>query len=301
MSLPFPSWLEAVLLGLVQGLTEFLPVSSSGHLTIAPYLFGLEPPTLAFGVLLHLATLLAVVGYFRADLWFLTRGVVGAASLSSADHRQARRTVLLLALGSLPAAAAGLVLEEIIGDLFDDPLVAAGFLLVTAGVLWSAERLRRRRSAAVHGPAAADEDPSLDVGRDEQTISFTDATVVGVAQAFAIFPGISRAGATMAAGMVRGLTRTAAARFSFLLSIPVIAGAGVLELSELEAGSFGSYTTVDVVAASLVAGASGYWAIRYLLRLVAADDLTGFARYLVVVGLVTLSGWFWIGPPGATG
>ena len=301
MSLPLPSWLEAVLLGLIQGLTEFLPVSSSGHLTIAPYLFGLEPPTLAFGVLLHLATLLAVIGYFRADLWFLAQGLVGASSLSAADHGRARRTVLLLAVGSVPAAGAGLVLEDVIGDLFDNALVAAAFLLVTAGVLWFAERLRRRRAAAVHGVAAAAQDPSLDVGRDQDTISVADATFVGIAQAFAIFPGISRAGATMATGMVRGLTRTAAARFSFLLSIPVIAGAGVVELSELEVGSFGGYATVDVVAASVAAGASGYWAIRYLLRLVAADDLTGFARYLVVAGLVTLSGWFWIGPPGSAG
>ena len=297
MSLPLPTWLEAVLLGLVQGLTEFLPVSSSGHLTIAPYLFGLEPPTLAFGVLLHLATLLAVVGYFRTDLLFLARGLVGARGLSPADHRLARRTVVLLAVGSVPAAAAGLVLEDLIGDLFENALVAAGFLLVTAGLLWFAERLRRTRAGEVHGAAAAAADPSLDVGRDEQTISVADATLIGVAQAFAIFPGISRAGATMATGMVRGLTRTAAARFSFLLSIPVIAGAGALELTELEVGSFGAYSNADVAVASVVAGCSGYWAIRYLLRLVAADDLTGFSRYLVVAALVTLSGWFWIGPP----
>lgn len=299
MSLDLPSWLEAVLLGLVQGLTEFLPVSSSGHLTIAPYLFGLEQPTLAFGVLLHLATLLAVVSYFWSDLWFLARGLVGARSLDEADHRLARRTILLLAVGSVPAAAAGLVLEDLIGDLFENALVAAAFLLVTAGLLWFAERLRRGRASAVHGEAAVAADPALDVGRDEDTIGFGDAVLVGCAQALAIFPGISRAGATMATGMVRGLTRTAAARFSFLLSIPVIAGAGALELAALEAGSFGGFSTVDVVAASVVAGISGYWAIRYLLNLVAADDLTGFARYLVVIGLVTLSGWFWIGPPGA--
>lgn len=301
MSLPLPTWLEAVLLGLLQGLTEFLPVSSSGHLTIAPYLLGLEPPTLAFGVLLHLATLLAVIGYFRADLWFLAQGLVRAGTLTTAEHQQARRTIGLLAVGSLPAAAAGLVLEDLIGDLFENALVAAGFLLVTAGLLWFAERLRRQRTVAVHGAAATAADQTLDVGRDEDTVSVADASLIGVAQAFAIFPGISRAGATMATGMVRGLTRTAAARFSFLLSIPVIAGAGVLELSELEAGSFGGYGTTDVVVASIAAGLSGYWAIRYLLRLVATDDLTGFARYLVVIGLVTLSGWFWIGPPGGAG
>ncbi len=301
MSIALPKWLEAVLLGLLQGLTEFLPVSSSGHLTIAPYLFGFESPTLAFGVLLHLATLLAVIGYFRADLWFLAKGLVGAGSLSATDHRRARQTILLLAVGSVPAAAAGLALEGLIGDLFENALVAAGFLLVTAALLWFAERLRRRRASAVHGEEAVAADPTLDVGRDESTITLVDATAIGVAQALAIFPGISRAGSTMAAGMVRGLTRTAAARFSFLLSIPVIAGAGALEMTELEAGSFGGFSTGDVIAASIAAALSGYWAIRFLLRLVAADDLTGFARYLVVVGVLTLSGYFWLGPPGTVG
>ena len=301
MTIALPKWLEAVLLGLIQGLTEFLPVSSSGHLTIAPYLFSFEQPTLAFGVLLHIATLLAVVGYFRADLWFLAKGLVGASSLTPADHTRARTTILLLAVGSLPAGVAGLVLGDLIGDLFENALVAAGFLLVTAGLLWFAERLRRQRASAVHGEAAAALDPTLDVGRDESTISMTDALVVGAAQALAIFPGISRAGATMASGMVRGLTRTAAARFSFLLSIPVIAGAGLLERSALEAGSFGGFSTADVAAASVAAALSGYWAIRFLLKLVAADDLTGFARYLVVVGLLTLSGYFWLGPPSAVG
>lgn len=301
MTIALPKWLEAVILGLIQGLTEFLPVSSSGHLTIAPYLFSFEQPTLAFGVMLHLATLLAVVGYFRADLWFLARGVVAAGSLTPEDHQLARRTVVLLAVGSVPAAAAGLVLEDVIGDLFENALAAAGFLLVTAALLWFAERLRRQRASAVHGAEAAAADPGLDVGRTEGTVSVPDALVIGVAQAFAIIPGISRAGATMATGMVRGLSRTAAARFSFLLSIPIIAGAGLLEATELEAGSFGGFSTVDVVIASVVAALSGYWAIRYLLKLVAADDLTGFSRYLVVVGLLTLSGYFWLGPPGTVG
>lgn len=301
MTIALPKWLEAVILGLIQGLTEFLPVSSSGHLTIAPYLFSFEQPTLAFGVLLHLATLLAVLAYFRNDLWFLARGLAGSSDLTGADHRLARRTTTLLVIGTLPAAIIGLVLEELIGDLFENPLVAAGFLLVTAALLWFAEGVRRRRAAAVHGEEAARTDPGLDVGRDEGTVSPMDATVIGFAQALAIFPGISRAGSTMAAGMVRGLSRTGAARFSFLLSIPVIAGAGLLELSEFEPGAFGNFSTVDVVAATVTAAVSGYWAIRFLLRLVSADDLTGFARYLVVVGLLTLSGYFWLGAPSTVG
>jgi len=201
----------------------------------------------------------------------------------------------------VPAAIAGLVLEDLIGDVFENALIAAGFLLVTAAILTFAERVRRRRATAAFGAEAVAADPALDVGRDESTVSPTDALLIGVAQAFAILPGISRAGSTMATGMVRGLTRTAAARFSFLLSIPVIAGAGVLELSSMEVGAFGGFSTGDVVAASVAAGLSGYWAIRFLLKLVAEDDLTGFAKYLVVVSLLTLSGYFWLGPPGSVG
>ncbi len=301
MTLTLPTWLQAIFLGLVQGITEFLPVSSSGHLTIAPYLFQLQQPTLAFGVLLHLATLLAVVAYFRVDLLFLAKGTVGVSSLTKADHVRARMTVLLLAAASVPAALAGLVLQNLVGDLFEDPRMAAGFLLVTAGLLLFAERLRTQRASAEYGEAEAAADPTLDVGRDEGTITIPDALVIGVAQAFAIIPGISRAGATMATGMVRGLTRTAAARFSFLMSIPVIAGAGMLELPELTSSDFGAYTNTEAVIASLAAGLSGYWAIRFLLKLVSADDLRGFARYLIVVSVLVLVGSIWLGPPDTLG
>lgn len=299
MPFSLPSWLEALLLGVVQGLTEFLPVSSSGHLVIAPYLLGLEPPTLALGVLLHIATLVAVVAFFREELWFLAKGVTGLGGLTEDDRRQARTTVLMLAIGSVPAAIAGLLLEDVVGAIFEDPRVAAVALLVTAGLLVFAERLRRDRAAAVHGVEAAAQDPTLDVGRGEDEVGPLDAVLVGCAQALAIIPGISRAGATMATGMVRGLSRTAAARFSFLLSIPIIAGAGLLGVSEYEAGAYGGYSTPDVVIASLAAGLSGYWAIRFLLDLIAADDLRGFVRYLVVVATVVLVASIWLGDPAA--
>lgn len=295
MSLTLPSWLQALILGLVQGLTEFLPVSSSGHLVVAPYLLGLEQPTLALGVLLHLATLLAVVTYFRADLLFLVRGITGAGDLPTAERRLARRTVVLLAIASVPAATAGLLLEDVVSAIFEDPRVVAVALLATAGLLVLAERLRHRRAAALHGDVAAAEDRQLDVGRGQDEVTPRDALVVGCAQALAIIPGISRAGATIAGGMVSGLTRVAAARFSFLLSIPIIAGAGLLELREYEAGAFGGYTTLDAAIASVTAGLSGYWAIRFLLNLIATDDLTGFARYLVALALVVLAVGFVVG------
>lgn len=288
MSVVVPSWLQALILGVVQGLTEFLPVSSSGHLVIAPYLLGLEPPTLAFGVLLHVATLLAVITYFRSELGFLARGVTGVGAIDVVHRRAAARTVGLLAIGSVPVAAAGLLLGDLVGGAFERPRTTAVALLVTAGLLVFAEQMRRDRAASVEDPATSATVAALDPGRGEGEVTLVDAAVIGCGQALAIVPGISRAGATIATGMVRGLSRTAASRFSFLLSIPAIAGAGLVELGEYEPGSFGGYSTVDVLVGSISAGLAGFWAIRFLLRLVTTDDLGGFARYLVLLAVVVL-------------
>ena len=295
--------LQAIVLGLVQGLTEFLPVSSSGHLVIVPYLVAWESPPLAFGVALHAATLLAVVAYFVGDLWFLATRTFGLRSSGPEETRRARTTVGLLAIGSLPAALAGFFLEEMFARSFEDPRFAALMLFVTAGLLWFAESLRRRRAAAAEGVSVRQQTAAqaqVDPGRDEGTTSFTDALTVGVAQALAIFPGISRSGATIAAGMARGLSREAAARFSFLLSIPVIAGAFVFELGEVTGEGLAgtAYGGSALVAGMVAAAASGYWAIRFLLRLVANQDLLGFARYVTMFGGLTLLGAYtWIGAP----
>lgn len=293
--------LQAIILGLVQGLTEFLPVSSSGHLVILPYLVGWDDPPLAFDVALHAATLLAVVGYFAGDLWFLATRMVGIGSSGPDETRRARLTIALLAVASVPAALAGFFLEDTFEDVFGDPRIAAGMLFVTAGLLWLAETMRRRRAATEQDVEVADMTAAqarLDPGRDEGTTSFTDAIAIGLAQMLALIPGISRAGATMAAGMLRGLSREGAARFSFLMSIPVIAGAFAFQLSELGEASMGRYGGGALIAGMIAAAASGYWAIRYLLRLVVTDDLLGFARYVMFFGALTLLGAFtWIGPP----
>ena len=294
-----PLWVQALALGLVQGLTEFLPVSSSGHLVIAPYLFTWDQPPLAFGVALHVGTLVAVVAYFWADLLFLARGVLGVGGLEADDRRLARRTTLLLGLASVPAAVLGLSLGEFFDELFTDARSAAFALFGTGALLLLAERIRARRAAA-----ALDDDrevtPADDVGRHEGTVTPLDAVVIGTAQALALVPGISRAGATMATGMLRGLSRTGAARFSFLMSIPVIAGAGLLEVPALfDPEGFGQFSLLETGAATLAAALSGFWAIRYLLKLVATDDLRGFARYVFLLGLLTLSATLWLGPPSS--
>lgn len=293
-------FIQALVLGLVQGITEFLPVSSSGHLQGVPYLLGWEPSTLAFDVMVHAGTLLAVVLYFRDDLvWLATRSLARGTD-DPAEVRRARSVVVLLAVGTLPAGAAGLAFEGVFEAAFASPRAVAGFLYVTAALLAGAELLRRRRVAAQLGKGVRDlvgAERHVDPGRREDTLGVRDVTVIGVAQALALFPGISRSGATIAAGMTIGLSRAAAARFSFLLSIPVIAGATLSQLRGLGEPVEGAlpFGVAETLVGVTAAAVSGYLAIRFLLRLVRTDDLFGFARYVVVAASLLLAGTFMIG------
>jgi undecaprenyl-diphosphatase len=295
--------LQAIVLGLVQGLTEFLPVSSSGHLVVIPYLLSWDQPPLAFDVALHFGTILAVVVYFAGDLWYLATRSLGIGVTTEGEAARARRTIALLAVGTLPAAAAGYALESTFEETFSDPRMVAGFLMTTAVILWGVEYLRRRRAAALVGVAPKDlsaEQRTMDPGRDENTLGWLDTIAVGSAQALAILPGISRSGATIAAGMARGLSRQASARYSFLLSIPIILGATVFKLGDLFDGDVErAYSNAETLVGVAVAAVSGYWAIRFLLRYVASDDLTGFARYVAFFAVLTFVGTLWLGPPGA--
>lgn len=245
----------AALLGLVQGLTEFLPVSSSGHLVLLQHYFGVADVGIAFDVLLHLATMLAVVVYFRADLWRLVR-----------DPRK----VLLVVVSSIPAGIAGLALEDLFARLFASVTAVGVALLGTGFVLWGAERLSA----------------SYRERRNGERMSFADAWWIGLGQALAIVPGLSRSGTTIAAGLARGLERESAARFSFLLSVPVILGAGVLQVRDL---SFASAQEVAPLAAGFLAAfASGLAAIRILLDVIRRSRLTLFSWYVWTLGAVVL-------------
>lgn len=269
----------AILLGIVQGLTEFLPVSSSGHLQILPYLFGLDPGPLAFDVAVHVGTLAAVVAYFWSDLWGLAVGSLGRGGPERT--RAARREVLLLVVASIPAALIGFLLANSFEDRFGDPRVAAVMLFVTAALLLGAERLYARRQAT-----------------GTTTPTRRDAIAMGFAQALAILPGISRSGATIATGMATGLTRAAAARFSFLMSVPVILGAFAVELPNLNSAALAGtgYGVPDVVAGTLAAAGSGYLAVRLLMRLVTSETLRGFAWYVIALGAITLAASPFVGP-----
>lgn len=252
--------LQDIVLGIVQGLTEFLPISSSGHLVVVPALFDWDQPSLTFDLVLHIGTLLAVVTVFRRDLWALAVGVVGGG----AEPRRARRTVLLLALASVPAAIVGISLESFFEDLFERPGWALCFWVVSGLIILAAEHVADRRRAT-------------DGGRTED-VDAPRALGVGLAQATAIAPGISRSGATISVGLASGVSREDATRFSFLLSIPAILGAALTQVPDVTGGDFD--LTASVLAGFVAATISGYVAVVWLLRYVRTHSLRPFAVYL---------------------
>ncbi len=259
------SWIQALLLGLLQGATEFLPVSSSGHLVLVPWLLGWPAPTLAFDTLVHWGTAAAVVGYFWRDWLGLIEGAWEALRSRSLDDPRAR-LLLWLVIGTLPAALVGWALEDFFEGMFGQPAAAAGFLLVTASILTLVESGSRR-------------------DRSPAQMTWLDALLVGLAQAAAILPGISRSGSTIAAGMARGQERQHAARFSFLLSTPIILGAGLLQVADL-VGSGGLPAQLSLLLVGFLAALlAGLACIHFLLRYLQRRSLYPFAIYCALVGL----------------
>jgi undecaprenyl-diphosphatase len=262
------SIIEAVALGAVQGLTEFIPISSSGHLVIVPELAGWAPPGLTFDVLLHTASLLALLVYFSGDLVDLMKGVRGGSKGS-------RKLALMLLLGTIPAAVAGTVFGGYFERQFEDAGAAALQLLMTAVILVIAEQIFRthERKTAAKGERL----------RTLDDLNYVDTGVIGVAQAISIFPGISRSGATIGAGLGLAIQRTDAARFSFLLAIPALIGATILEIPDVGRGSL----EVGPAAAGFMSSlATSYAAIWGLIRYLRTNTLYPFAAYCVVAGIV---------------
>jgi len=279
---------QAFLLGVLQGATEFLPVSSSGHLVLVPWLFGWGEPGLAFDAVVHWGTALAVVVYFWRD-WVsivtaffrslppqvggLRAALAGreiptdrrGAGLASVDARLA----WLILLGTVPAAVIGFLLEDFFEAMFARPPAAAAFLLVTATLLTVAERLGRRQ-------------------RELDRLTWVDALVIGLAQALAIFPGISRSGATIAAGLAQGLRREPAARFSFLLATPIIFGAGLFKLVDLAQVGDLPAQAPTLALGFLSAGVVGFGCIHFLLRYLQRRRLYPFAVYCAAAGVACL-------------
>jgi undecaprenyl-diphosphatase len=264
---------QALVLGIIQGATEFIPISSSGHLVLVPWILGWEKAPLAFDTTVHWGTLVAVIAVFWEELWeLLTAGLKGLLAVfvdqSGYDRRQARLAWGII-LASVPAGLAGLLFEDFFEDLFGRPTAAAALLLVTAGILVLSERISQQERTLVE-------------------IRLLDAVFIGVAQALAIMPGISRSGATIAAGLTRGVRREAAARFSFLLSVPVIFGAGLANLLELLTTQGAQDMVAPLIVGFVTAAVTGYLCIRWLLRFLARRPLFLFAGYCLAFGLFNL-------------
>jgi undecaprenyl-diphosphatase len=253
------SSLWALLLGLVQGLTEFLPVSSSGHLVLAESLLGYQNPGVLVEAVVHLATVLVTLVYFRQRFVTLALGFWRDAA--------ARRLVLMLLVAFVTTSAIGLVLERWIVAAFETPPVVAGMLLLTAAVLLSA-RL---------APAAGGDDIS-----DIYQVSWKTALLVGVAQGLAVFPGLSRSGATIVAGLWGGLGRTAAAEFSFLLAVPTVLAASLYGL--WREPDLGAVAAGPLLLAGVVSFASGLLVVHWFMRWLRRGRLEWFAAYCVVIG-----------------
>ncbi|NMO53733.1 undecaprenyl-diphosphate phosphatase [Actinoplanes sp. TBRC 11911] len=301
MTVPSLTYPEAIVIGLLQGVTELFPVSSLGHSVLLPAVIGGrwardlslsadQSPYLAFVVAVHVATAVALVWFFRADWVRIVRGLITSIrqrKITDADQRLA----WLLVIATIPVGLAGLALEHVVRTAFGKPLPAALFLICNGILLATVERLRSRQHAmpvpigaggVYTSSSAADTDIASDRRISGQ--SWGQALLIGSAQILALLPGISRSGSTIGAGLLRGLSHEDAARFAFLLATPVIAAAGVLKLPEL-AGPEGHGILGPVLAGSLVAGIAAYVSLRYLTRYFETRTLNPFAIYCIVAGL----------------
>lgn len=260
------SYFQAVLLGLVQGLTEFLPVSSDGHLVLAEQLAGVHTPGVFVEVMLHVATLGSILMVFGKRFAALVAGVLRR------DPDQLRYAGLMI-LGMIPAGIVGVLLRDLVSQTFDSLWVTGCGFLLTGAALWLAGRT----------PPGAGERPAP-----------LQALAIGVGQALAILPGVSRSGMTVAGGLRAGLSAVSAAEFSFLMAIPLIAGAGLLEARHISS-DLGSVGAGPLAVAALVAFASGVWAIRLLVALLARGQFHRFAPYCFGIGAFTLGIAVWRG------
>jgi undecaprenyl-diphosphatase len=314
--------LRAIILGLVQGITEFLPISSSAHLSIVPVLLGYAAPTLALEVLLHFGTLAAVVAYFARDLWGFLLCLVAPGRLGPEEARTRRRLLGLLVLASVPAAVVGFLLQDWADQQTARPLRASVWLLLTTAVMIAAElydRARRHRPQPAAAPGELEGAEATAPGapgggtaatraglwtaggarssqrlrsptgaaapvtaeQELDRLPLAKAAGIGLGQALALIPGTSRSGITISVGLFEGVSREAAARFSFLLSIPAILGAGILKLDELP---HANETPAELVAGTLAAAVSGFLAVSFLIRLLRTRTLWPFIWYRLVAG-----------------
>lgn len=267
---------QAVILGLLQGLTEFLPISSSGHLVILPFFLNWQLPNkemFIFNVLVQIGTLFAVIAYFWKDLIEILSGFFSQLFNGTPFATHQARMGWLLIIATIPAGVVGILFQDLVEETFSSPLFAGIALLVTALIMILAESI------------------SLKIG-STQDITLIDALVMGLMQSLALFPGISRSGSTISGGMARHLQRESAGKFSFLMSIPIMLAAGGLSTYQMvteipNLTSFLPIMTIGFLTAMVV----GYIAIRWLLRFLADHSLIYFSIYCILLGTVTILVW----------
>jgi len=263
---PVLDWLQITVLALIQGLTEFLPISSSGHLVLAPQLFDWPDQGLAFDVAVHVGTLAAVLLYFRKDVWLMTRD--WSTSLITRQPTSNSRLAWWVIFATIPAVAFGLFLNNGLEEALRNPLIIAATTIGFGVLLWWSD---------VKGQKI----------RDEYSLSFKDIMIIGFAQALALIPGTSRSGITITAALMVGLTPQAAARFSFLLSIPIILGAGLVKLKDLIESS----TPVQwdaMIGGAVISFASAYLVISLFLKWINKIGMAPFALYRFALGALLI-------------
>jgi undecaprenyl-diphosphatase len=260
--------IEAVVLGLVQGLTEFLPISSSGHLRIIPAMLGWPDPGAGFTAVIQLGTMAAVLLYFRADLWRIAVAWVREVRLPYRQRSHEANLGWFIILGTIPIAIFGFIFKNQIESGARNLYLIGSALILFSFVMLVADRVGTRR-------------------RDLADLDGRDGLYIGVAQALALVPGVSRSGATISAGLFRGFDRLAAARYSFLLSIPAVVLSGLFELRKV--GEAGSPSAGATVIATLVAFVTGYAAIAWLLRYLSSHTLSIFIVYRIALGVLVLA------------
>jgi undecaprenyl-diphosphatase len=258
--------LQALVLGILQGLSEFLPISSSAHLTLAPWLLGWEDPGLAFDVALHLGTLIAVLWYFRAEWVALVRAAWGILATRQVDTPEKRRVIYLI-VATIPGAIGGFLLQSKAESAFRSPQITAIALIVMGLLLWIVDK-------------------AVSQSRVLGEMRWLDALLIGLSQVIALIPGVSRSGSTMTTGRGLRFDRESAAEFSFLMSMPIIAAAVVFEGPRaLEAGGL----TTELMAGVMASAISGWLAISILMRYLTRHSYGIFALYRIVLGGAVLA------------
>ncbi len=263
---------EAILFGLLQGATEFLPISSSGHLALAHYFFGAQEAELAFDVALHLGTLGGVIIYFFEDFFLLTKATLFFKD-KSPEFVRLRSMALAITVGTIPGVCAGLFLGDISEQYFRTPAMVAASLAGFGLLLLLADKSGKR-------------------SRGFESISLFDALVIGICQGFAIFPGVSRSGITITGGLFLGLNRQSAVRFSFLLSAPVILGAGIYKIPDIITHGLTSGNLAPYLAGFIASAISGYLFIAFLMRFIKARSFAIFSYYRFLVAAAILATLF---------